>query len=135
MLRNWYTTDFPTIAPANIPFFEGKKIDGTSLEKNLDLATEIKSRIYHYNRAPKTFLGFPINSSSYLAMGDIQQLKKKPYLVSPKPQGERYLLYTDGRGRMFLDYGCDPRQWSGLDSEKCYRANLYYPGKTLIIIG
>jgi len=102
--RNWSTVrDFPAIAPAGIPFFENKKIDGASLVEDSDLATEIKARIHHYNRAPKGFLGFPTNTSFYLATGDIQHFKKKPYLVSPRPQGDRYLLYTDGHGRMFLE--------------------------------
>jgi len=37
-------------------------------------------------------------------MGDIQQLKEKPYLCSPRPRGARFLLFVNPEGHMFMEH-------------------------------
>jgi len=55
------------------------------------------------NRPPPGFNGFAVNLLSQLSIGDIPKLKKKPYLVSPRPEGVRYLLYIDSTGEMIME--------------------------------
>jgi len=89
----------------NIPFFENEHIAGISLEEDFDLVTQLRNHFDRLlNRSPSGFIGFPVKYPSQLKVGDIPKLSKnKPFLVSPKPQGVHYLLYTDRHGTMFME--------------------------------
>ena len=93
---------FPTNVP-NIPFFEDDHIAGISLERDSNLAAQVKNELDRINHPPQGFQGFPVTCTPQLSGSDIQKLKERPYLVTPKPEGVHYLLYINKYGRMFLE--------------------------------
>ncbi len=83
-------------------FLGDEHIDGISLVENPFTATKIRARLRVFARTPPRVWGFLVNCHFPLSIENIDELKAEPYVVSPKPEGVRCLLYIDAKGEMFL---------------------------------
>jgi len=94
------TGKFARIDP-NMPFLLGEHIDGISLEKDFEVVKELRVRLGRFNHGPFDF--FPVNWPVASDSRVIKQLEKEPFVVAPKPNGVRFLLYVDSEGKMMME--------------------------------
>jgi len=89
-----------TIDP-NMPFLLGEHIDGISLEEDFEVVQELRVRLGRSNHGPLDFfpVNWPVSSNSLI----IKQLEKEPFVVAPKPNGVRFLLYINSEGKMIME--------------------------------
>ncbi len=79
---------------ANFHFIDDGDVDGISLLQDPDLVKELRKVLdqpFLFSKSPARMNEVTIN-----------KLKKKAYVVAPKPLGIHYLLYVDPQGGMFL---------------------------------
>ncbi len=95
---------FATGEEDSVPsFIEDEQVDGISLISDRNLINELQIKLRDFARARPNYHGFMgVSWFCRLNMNHIKLLKSKPYVVSPKPKGLRYLLYIDPEGNIFL---------------------------------
>lgn len=79
---------------------EGKHIDGISLQDDKSTKRMLKL-LGSYNHSPKDII-FPVNWPVSLDKSNIKRLETEQFVIAPKPDGPRFLLYVDSDGKTFL---------------------------------
>jgi len=84
-------------------FLGDEHIDGISLVENPFTATKVRARLRVFAHTPPRVWGFLVNCHFPLSIENIDELNAEPYIVSPKPEGVRCLLYIDTKGEIFIE--------------------------------
>ncbi|XP_057374510.1 mRNA-capping enzyme-like [Daphnia carinata] len=82
-------------------FYEGQDVEGIHLMTDFDHVRELQVRLARFSKGPDDF--FPVNWPVSLSTKYIKKLTPSQYVVAPKPNGPRFLLYVDSSGEMFLE--------------------------------
>jgi hypothetical protein len=85
-------------------FLDDELVEGVSLVTDSQLVREMQLRLGKYVGARNhEHTIFPAAWAINLTMENIHQLELNPhFMVTPKPEGPRFLLYVDSSGQIFL---------------------------------
>ena len=71
-------------------------VDGINIVTDFDLVKEMQAKMKNFTNWRKDF--FPVNWPFSLNKNNFKCLTEAKYVVAPKPEGTRYLLYVDSYG-------------------------------------
>ena len=82
-------------------FLKNEDVDGITVVTDLDLVKEMQHKLGRFADGPTDF--FPAAWAVSLNQKNFDLLSFAPYVVTPKPDGTRYLLYVDSVGDVYLE--------------------------------